>query len=142
MAAVIESKHPEVVPTGGAFLFDEVGSHFIVAPENFTEEQRLYAKTAKQFANEVVLPKAEQLEKKDYPLFRELLRKAGELGLLMIDIPEKHGGLSLDKTTSMLVAEAKSVLGSWSVTFGAQTGIGSLPIVWFGNEAQKGKYLP
>jgi alkylation response protein AidB-like acyl-CoA dehydrogenase len=144
MAAVLETKHPDGPPAGGAFLIQEVGSTPIMAPERFTEEQRLYYRTASQFAREQVLPRADEIEKKTRApeLLRELLAKAGELGLLMIDIPEQYGGLGLDKTTSLLVAEAKSIYGAWSVTFGGHTGIGSLPIVWFGNKEQKQKYLP
>jgi alkylation response protein AidB-like acyl-CoA dehydrogenase len=114
----------------------------IVTPELFTEDQRLYLQTATQFSREQVLPLSERIEAKDNALLRDLLRRAGELGLLMVDIPEAYGGLGLDKTTSLLIGEAMSLLGSWSVTFGAHTGIGTLPIVWFGNEAQKAKYLP
>ncbi len=142
MAAVLETRHPAELPSGGAFLLDEVGRARIMAPELFTEEQRLYYRTAMQFTLEQVLPLAERLEKKDNALLRELLRKAGELGLLMIDIPQAYGGLGLDKTTSLLVAEAKTLYGSWSVTFGGHTGIGTLPIVWFGTPAQKARYLP
>jgi alkylation response protein AidB-like acyl-CoA dehydrogenase len=128
--------------SGGAFLFTEVGSRPIVTPESFSEEQRAYFQTALKFMKEQVLPKAEQIEKKDNALLRDLLRQAGELGLLMLDIQEQYGGLATDKTTSMLVAEANSWMGSWSVTFGAHVGIGSLPIVWFGTAEQKQKYLP
>lgn len=128
--------------SGGSFLISEVGSQPTLTPERFTEEQRLYFKTAVQFTREQVLPKSHQIESKDNPLLKSLLRSAGELGLLSIDIPETFGGLSLDKTTSMLVAEAEALHGSWSVTFGGHVGIGSLPIVWFGNPAQKAKYLP
>jgi alkylation response protein AidB-like acyl-CoA dehydrogenase len=142
MAAALENPHAQEVPPGGAFLLREVGHAPIMCPERFTEEQRLYHRTASKFAREQVLPAAERIEKKDNALLRELLRKAGELGLLLIDIPEAYGGLGLDKTTSLLVAEAKSIYGSWSVTFGGHTGIGSLPIVWFGTPAQKRKYLP
>jgi alkylation response protein AidB-like acyl-CoA dehydrogenase len=142
MAAVLEQTRPGVVPVGGAFLFNDVGSVLITTPELFTEEQRLYLKTALQFSIEQVLPQAEKIEAKDNALLRDLLGRAGELGLLMIDIPEAYGGLGLDKTTSLLIAEAMSMQGSWSVTFGAHTGIGTLPIVWFGNDAQKQKYLP
>lgn len=113
-----------------------------MSTEQFTEEQRQYYNTAQQFSRQEVLPRAEQIEKKDNALLRTLLQKAGETGLLMIDIPQANGGLGLDKTTSMLVAEAKTMNGSWSVTFGGHTGIGSLPIIWYGNEAQKAKYLP
>ncbi len=142
MAAAIEAKHPAAAPSGGSFLVSEVGTAAIVTPESFSEEQRLYYKTALQFAKEQVLAKADRIEAKDHALLRSLLAEAGMLGLLMIDIPESYGGLGLDKTTSLLVAEASSVYGSWSVTIGAHTGIGSLPIVWFGNEEQKARYLP
>jgi alkylation response protein AidB-like acyl-CoA dehydrogenase len=127
MAAVLEQDRPGELPVGGAFLFKDVGSVRIVTPEVFTEEQRLYLKTALQFSEEQVLPHAEKIEARDHGLLKELLRRAGELGLLMVDIPEAHGGLGLDKTTSLLIAEAMSQLGSWSVTFGAHTGIGTLP---------------
>jgi len=129
--------------TGGSFLFQEVGSTRASFPEDFTEEQRLYFQTALQFSREQVLPRAQELEKKKDPAaLKGLLRKAGELGLLAIDIPTAYGGMSLDKTTSALVIEAQSMLGAWSVTFGAHVGIGTLPIVWFGTHAQKERYLP
>ncbi|HVG60614.1 MAG TPA: acyl-CoA dehydrogenase family protein [Hyalangium sp.] len=142
MTAVVETSSSAELPAGGAFLVQEVGSLRIVTPELFTEDQRLYLETATKFSREQVLPAAERIEAKDNALLRELLRRAGELGLLMVDIPEAYGGLGLDKTTSLLIGEAMSLLSSWSVTFGAHTGIGTLPIVWFGNEAQKMKYLP
>ena len=142
MTAGVQTSSSTELPAGGAFLLQEVGALPITTPELFTEDQRLYQKTATQFSREQVLPQAERIEAKDNALLRELLRRAGELGLLMVDIPEEYGGLGLDKTTSLLIAEAMSLQGSWSVTFGAHVGIGTLPIVWFGNEAQKAKYLP
>jgi alkylation response protein AidB-like acyl-CoA dehydrogenase len=105
-------------------------------------EHRALAKTALEFSRNDVLPHAARIEGKDFPLLKELIRRAGELGLLGIDIDEAHGGLGLDATATLLVAESKSLLGSWSVTFGAQTCIGTLPIAFFGTEAQKAKYLP
>lgn len=141
MNKTLETPHA-APPAGGTFLFEEVGKGAIMTPERFTHEQRAYYDTAIQFVRDQVLSKAEQIEKKDNPLLKSLLRQAGELGLLMLDIQEAYGGLATDKTTSMLVAEANSLLGSWSVTFGAQVGIGTLPIVWFGTPAQKEKYLP
>ncbi len=128
--------------TGGSFLIKEVGSAKVMAPELFSDDQKSTFKTGVQFAREQVLSKAEHLEKKDNAMWRDILLKAGELGFLMIDIPEAYGGLGLGKTTSMLVAEAMSVYASWSVTFGAHTGIGTLPITWFGTPAQKQRYLP
>jgi alkylation response protein AidB-like acyl-CoA dehydrogenase len=142
MVAVLEPAPSKEIPAGGAFLFQEVGATRIVTPETFAEDQRLFFKTALQFSREQVLPQAERIEAKDNALLRNLLRQAGELGLLSVDIPEAYGGTGLDKTTSLLLAEAMSLNGSWSVTFGAHTGIGTLPIVWFGNAAQKQKYLP
>jgi alkylation response protein AidB-like acyl-CoA dehydrogenase len=143
MVAVIEpAARPQDVLAGGAFLFQEVGATRILTPEGFSEEQRLFFKTALQFCREQVLPVAERIEGKDNALLRDLLRRAGELGLLSVDIAETYGGTGLDKTTSLLLAEAMSLLGSWSVTSSAHTGIGTLPIVWFGNAAQKAKYLP
>jgi alkylation response protein AidB-like acyl-CoA dehydrogenase len=127
---------------GGAFLVGEVGAEPVPTPEGFSDEQRQFFRTAYQFTQEQVLARAAQIEKKDNALLRTLLRQAGELGLLAVDLPEAYGGLALDKTTSMLVAEAASILGSWSVTFSAHTGIGVLPIAWFGTAAQKAKYLP
>jgi len=127
---------------GGSFLLNPVGSVEVMAPEFFSPEQRALYETAMRFTREEVLPRAERIERKDFALLRELIRKAGELGLLGVDVPEAYGGSGLDKTSSLLVTEAKSLLGSWSVTFGAQTGIGTLPIVYFGTEAQKAKYLP
>jgi alkylation response protein AidB-like acyl-CoA dehydrogenase len=142
MAAVLEPAHPPDVPQGGGFLFHPTGSTRITTPEDFTEEQLLLRKTALQFCKEQVLPRAAAIEAKEPGLLRSLVRQAGELGLLMVDVPEAYGGLGGDKTTSLLVAECNSLMGSWSVTFAAHTGIGTLPIAWYGTPAQKGKWLP
>jgi alkylation response protein AidB-like acyl-CoA dehydrogenase len=141
MAAVLEPVPAADLPQGGAFLFQQTGGP-IMTPESFTEEQRLLFKTALQFCREQVLPQAEAIEKKDNALLRRLLAQAGELGLLMVDIPEAYGGLGADKTTSLLVAEANGLMGSWSVTFAAHTGIGTLPIAWYGTPEQKARWLP
>ncbi|HVE84063.1 MAG TPA: acyl-CoA dehydrogenase family protein [Myxococcales bacterium] len=142
-AAPATSPAPTAQATGGSFLFQELGSTRGFFPEDFTEEQRLYYQTAAQFSREQILTRANEIEKKKDPqLLRKLLRMAGEVGLLTIDIPVAYGGLSLDKTTSALVAEAQSMLGAWSVTFGAHVGIGTLPIVWYGTPEQKARYLP
>ena len=142
MAAVLQPTHPSGVPQGGGFLFQEAGRTRITTPETFTEEQRMLLRTALQFCREQVLPQADAIEAKTPGLLRTLLQKAGELGLLMVDVPERFGGLGGDKTTSLLMAEANSLMGSWSVTFAAHVGIGTLPIAWFGTEAQKAKWLP
>lgn len=127
---------------GGAFLIEEATPSDVFTPEDLSEEQRQIVKTATEFALNEVVPVAEQIEAKDFNLTRGLMRKAGELGLLAADIPEAYGGLGLDKVTSALIAEAMSKLGSFSVTFSAHCGIGTLPILWYGTEQQKQKYLP
>ncbi|BDG08771.1 acyl-CoA dehydrogenase family protein [Anaeromyxobacter paludicola] len=138
---------PELVtdpplPPGGGFLLVPAGSERIRTPEDLTEEQREFYKVADKFSRERVIASADRIEHKDYELLRALLREAGDLGLLSLDVPEAYGGLAQDETTSMLVTEAMARNGSWSVTFGAQVGIGTLPIVYFGTEAQKRRYLP
>ena len=142
MAAVLQPTQPSAVPQGGGFLFQEAGKTQITTPETLTEEQRMLFRTALQFCREQVLTQADAIEAKTPGLLRTLLQKAGELGLLMVDVPERVGGLGGDKTTSLLLAEANSLMGGWSVTFSAHVGIGTLPIAWFGTEAQKAKWLP
>jgi alkylation response protein AidB-like acyl-CoA dehydrogenase len=136
---------PNAEPVRGAsFLVTPISeAQPIGTPEAFTADQLQFYRTAAQFMDEKVLPHAQRIEKKDYALLRTLLREAGELGLLGLDIPTRYGGLGLkDITSSMLLSEAAASLGSWTVTIGGQTGIGTMPIVWFGTEAQKTQYLP
>jgi len=130
------------LPPGGGFLLAEVGAVSIHTPDRFTSDQRDFFRTARKFGLERVVPAADAIEAKDFPTVRRLFREAGELGLLSLDVPEEHGGLAQDITTSVLVAEAMTVLGSWSVMFGAQVGIGTLPIVYFGTREQQARYLP
>jgi alkylation response protein AidB-like acyl-CoA dehydrogenase len=133
----------EAPARGGSFLFEPVGARPFMTPEKFTGLQRQFYTTGRDFSLKEVSTRAEVLEKKNNPLLRELLAKAGELGLLSVDIGSEYGGLELDKTTSMLVAESQANdYGSWSTTFGAHVGIGTLPIVYFGTPEQKAKYLP
>src|SRR5947209_19239230 len=129
-------------PRGGDFLFAPVGSAPFMTPERFSEEQRQFFATGLDFVNREVLPVADRIEQKDNALLRQLLAKAGELGLLGVDVSEELGGLGLDKTTSMLVGESQAGYGSWATTFGAHVGIGTLPIVFFGTPEPKAKYLP
>ena len=135
------SKLPLSAP-GGGFLVTPAGSERIQTPDDFTEDQRAFHAAARKFALERVATSAERIERKEDGLLRRLIREAGDLGLLGLDVPEAYGGLGQDETSSMLVTEAMSVLGSWSVTFGAQVGIGTLPVVYFGTPAQKERYLP
>lgn len=127
---------------GGSFLIEATRPEEIFTPEDFTEQHRMIADTTKEFVDNEVMPNADKLEELNYDLSVGLLRKAGEIGLLSVDIPEEYGGLGLDKTSSMLVAENMGKTGAFAVSHGAHTGIGTLPIVYFGTEEQKKEYLP
>jgi alkylation response protein AidB-like acyl-CoA dehydrogenase len=127
---------------GGSFLLEERRPEEIFTPEDFTEEHRQIAKTTVEFTTNEVMPAAAEIEAKNFAVTRALLRKAGELGLMSVDVPEAYGGLGMDKVTSALIAESMSQLASFSVAFSAHSGIGTLPIVWYGTPAQKEKYLP
>ena len=144
MAEQAEDLVPESdsVPRGGDFLFAPVGARRSMTPERFTDEQRQFFAAGEDFVKSEILPATGRLEKKDNALLRQLLAKAGEAGLTGVDIAEAYGGLGLDKTTSMLVAESQAGYGSWATTFGAHTGIGTLPIAFFGTPGQKARYLP
>src|ERR1044071_629219 len=139
MAAVIEQK--EIVK-GGSFLIEEHGTARIFTPEDFNEEHRMIADTTRQFMDAEVLPRINELEQKDWNLARELIKQAAELGLVGAGIPEEFGGLGLDQTSGALIAENLGRSASFATTLGAQSGIGLLPIVYFGTEAAKKKYLP
>ncbi len=129
-------------PTGCSFLIQPVGSKKIFTPEQFSEEQRMFGATADEFMKREVMPLIEDLENQDFDQMVVLLRKAAEIGLLMIDIPEEFGGLEVDKTTSMIVTENLSAYAGFSVSYGAHTGIGMLPLLYFGTKEQKAKWLP
>ncbi|AVX30668.1 Acyl-CoA dehydrogenase [Carboxydocella thermautotrophica] len=127
---------------GGAFLLGPVSPEQVFTPEEFTEEHKMIAKTAFDFTAKEVEPRVEELEKLNPELMSSLLKQAGELGLLAADIPEEYDGAGLDKISSMLIAENLTRGGSFGLAHGAHTGIGSLPIVLFGNADQKKRYLP
>jgi butyryl-CoA dehydrogenase len=127
---------------GGSFLIEERRPEDVFTPEDFTEEHRQIAKTTVDFTTNEVMPHAAEIEAKNFQVTRALLEKAGELGLMGADIPEAYGGMEMDKVTSALISESMSQLASFSVAFSAHTGIGTLPIVWYGTPAQKQKYLP
>ncbi|HET6371175.1 MAG TPA: acyl-CoA dehydrogenase family protein, partial [Nitrospiria bacterium] len=126
---------------GGEFLVGETPSAEVFTPEDFSEEQRQLADTIEHFAAREVLPNAEQIENHDFALLASLLKRAGELGLLLIDVPEEYGGLELDKATSALVAEKISAYSGFACAFNVTTGIGMLPLVYYGTRAQKERYL-
>ena len=127
---------------GGSFLIEECQPQDVFTPEDFSDEHRQIAKTATEFTQNEVLPATSEIEAKNFEVTRGLLRKAGELGLMGVDVPEEYGGLEMDKVTSAVIAESISKLASFSVAFSAHVGIGTLPIIWYGTEAQKRKYLP
>ena len=127
---------------GGAWLLKEVAQTEVFTPERMTEEQRLIEQTAREFVSKEVVDHIDQLETKDWDLARRLLRRCGELGLLGTDVPETYGGLPLDKVSSAIIASRLGEAGSFSTTFGAQTGLTILPIRAFGTEDQKARYLP
>ena len=140
MATVASTSHINVA--GGSFLIEERTPAEIFTPEDFTEQHLLIAQTAEEFANKEITPNIEKLEGKDLPLLRALVRKAGELGLSGADVPEQYGGMQMDKVTSALIADRLAKYAGFSATWGAHTCIGTLPIIYFGTEEQKKKYLP
>ncbi|WP_369803151.1 acyl-CoA dehydrogenase family protein [Sporosarcina sp. P2] len=127
---------------GGAFLTEDMDASRVFTPEDFTDEQKMIAKTTEEYVKNDVMPLIEKLENHEFENSVTLLKKAGDLGLLAADIPEEYEGLALDKISSALIAERLSVAGGFSITHGAHVGIGTLPIVLFGNHEQKMKYLP
>ncbi len=135
--------HPSpggIAPSGGEFLLRLPAR--IATPEDFSEQQRMIGATAERFAREEVEPAAEELEKPDLERLRALLRQAAELGLCAADVPEAYGGLGLGLGCSTIIADRIARYGSFSVSFSGHTGIGMLPILYFGTEAQKQRYLP
>ena len=127
---------------GGAFLMEDTAPDTVFSPEDFSDELKMIAQTTRDFCENEVKPNIEKLEKLEGTLNEDLLRKLGDIGMLGIEIPEEYGGTDLPKTAAMLVAEEMAVLGGFSTTYGAHQSIGSLPTVYFGNAAQKEKYLP
>ncbi len=136
------SKVPGGKIPGGSFMIEDVDFAGILTPEDFTGEQRMIAQTTEDFVQAEILPCDEEIEKLDYELTVQKLRKAGETGLLGADIPEAYGGLGLDKVSTTLIGEKFSKASSFALSAGAHVGIGTLPIVYFGTEEQKRKYLP
>jgi len=130
------------IPKGGSFLVEKVGSRKIFTPEDFNDEQKAMAETARKFLENEMLPKKEQIDHKEPGVLVELMKKAGELGLLMVSIPQEYGGLGMDKTTFVLVSEVLAPEASSFVSISAHTCIGAQPLIFFGNEEQKQKYLP
>ncbi|UXX79157.1 acyl-CoA dehydrogenase family protein [Reichenbachiella carrageenanivorans] len=127
---------------GGEFLIRESQAQDIFIREEFTEEQKMMAEATQDFIEKEINPNIEKIEKQEDGIMPSLMEKAGELGLLGISIPEEYGGLGMSFNTSMLIADEIGATGSFSTAYGAHTGIGTLPILYYGNEEQKKKYLP
>ncbi|HBT96303.1 MAG TPA: acyl-CoA dehydrogenase [Desulfobulbaceae bacterium] len=127
---------------GGEYLVAETPCADIFTPEDFSDEQRQMADTADQFITNEIMPQAEEIDKQDFSRVVAGLRRAGELGFLMMDAPEEYGGLELDKATGLVVSEKIARSGAFSVAVVCHTGIGSLPLIYYGTDEQKKKYLP
>ena len=133
---------PILAAPGGSFLLETRTPAEIFTLEDLNEEQRQIATTAARFARDEILPLAAAIEAKEPGAMKSLIRKAGDLGFTAVEIPEEYGGMGMDKTTSTLITDHLSVLASFSTAFGAQIGIASLPLVWYGDEQQKQRFLP
>jgi alkylation response protein AidB-like acyl-CoA dehydrogenase len=133
---------PTTKISGGSFLLETRRTDEVFTPEDFTEQHQLIGQTAEEFAVNEILPNVEKIEHKDFSVTRDLLKKAGELGLSSVEIPEAYGGLEMDKVTAAVIADHIAKYAGFATTWGGHTGIGTLPIVYFGTEEQKRKYLP
>src|SRR5438128_2706509 len=140
MATVTNSATPKVA--GGSFLLETRQAQEVFTPEDFSEQHRLIAQTAEEFAQNEIIPNIEKMEHKDFSATRDLLKKAGELGLSGVEIPEAYGGLEMDKVTAAVIADHIAKYAGFATTWGGHTGIGTLALVYFGNDEQKKKYLP
>ncbi|WP_192347444.1 acyl-CoA dehydrogenase family protein [Algoriphagus sp. Y33] len=128
---------------GGEFLIKETDAQDIFIPAEFTEEQRMMAQACQDFIDTEITPHVQEIDSmKDPDLIPRIFKKAGDLGLLGITVPEEYGGMGMSFNTSMLIADIIGSAGSFSTTYGAHTGIGTLPILYYGTEEQKKKYLP
>ena len=128
--------------TGGSFLLEDHNLENVFTPEDFNEDQQMIAKLAEEFAVNEILPNVEKIEHKEWQVSRDLLQKAAEMGLTNADVPAEFGGSEMDKIASAIIADRMAKCGSFVVSMGAHAGIGTLPLVFFGTELQKKKYLP
>jgi alkylation response protein AidB-like acyl-CoA dehydrogenase len=133
---------PNTKISGGSFLLEERRPEEVFTPEDFTEQHQLIGQTAEEFAVNEILPNIEKIEHKDFSVSRALVKKAGELGLSGVEVPEAYGGLEMDKVTAAVIADHIAKYAGFATTWGAHSGIGLLPLVYFGTEEQKKKYLP
>jgi len=133
---------PKTKILGGSFLLEERQTADVFTPEDFSEQHQLIGQTTEEFAVKEILPQADKIEHKDFSITRDLLKKAGDLGLSGVEIPEAYGGLEMDKVTAAVIADHIAKYAGFATTWGGHSGIGTLPIVYFGTEEQKKKYLP
>src|ERR1700719_4561395 len=133
---------PRTRISGASFLLEERKADEVFTPEDFTEQHQLIGQTAEEFAVNEIVPNIEKMEHKDFSITRDLLKKAGDLGLSSAEIPAAYGGLEMDKVTAAVIADHIAKYAGFATTWGGHTGIGTLPIVYFGTEEQKKKYLP
>ena len=133
---------PHTRISGGSFLIEDRSATDVFTPEDFTEQHRLIGQTAEEYAVNEIVPNIEKMEHKDFSITRDLLKKAGDLGLSSVEIPEAYGGLEMDKVTAAVIADHIAKYAGFATTWGGHTGIGTLPLVYFGTEEQKKKYLP
>ena len=133
---------PKTKITGGSFLLEDHNLETVFTPEDFNEDQQMIAKLADEFAVNELLPNVEKIEHKEWQVSRDLLKKAAEMGLTNADVPAEYGGSEMDKISSAIIADRMAKCGSFVVSMGAHAGIGTLPLVFFGTEEQKKKYLP
>jgi alkylation response protein AidB-like acyl-CoA dehydrogenase len=136
------TKELTAIKRGGSFLIEESVPEDVFTPEDFSEEHKMIRDMTEQFVAQEVLPLVEKIEHKEWDVTVNLLKRCSELGLLGIEVPEKYGGENLDKVSAMIVAEKMARVASFAVSYGGHSGIGTLPIVYFGTEEQKQKYLP
>jgi butyryl-CoA dehydrogenase len=133
---------PKTKLTGGSFLLEDHNLDAVFTPEDFNEDQQMIVKLADEFATKELLPNVEKIEHKEWQVTRDILKKAAEMGLTNADVPAEYGGSEMDKISSAIIADQMAKSGSFVVSMGAHAGIGTLPLVFFGTEAQKKKYLP
>ncbi|MCU0248044.1 MAG: acyl-CoA dehydrogenase family protein [Bryobacter sp.] len=138
------ANQPASIPktTGGAFLLESYRPEEIFTPEDFTDEHRAIARTTEDFWNQEVAPHLERIQHQEPGVAASILKKSAELGLIAVTVPEKFGGMEMDLVSAMMVAEVVARDGSYSAWHGAHAGIGTLPVLLFGTEEQKSKYLP
>ena len=133
---------PKTKLTGGSFLLEDHNLENVFTPEDFNEDQQMIAKLADEFAIKELLPNVEKIEHKEWQVTRDLLKKGAEMGLTNVDVPAEYGGSEMDKISSAIIADQMAKCGSFVVSMGAHAGIGTLPLVFFGTDEQKKKYLP